>query len=217
MLPDSVLDESQAVYGVKKVTAIPLLKDGASRILANIKDYNAVHKMSFLDNYGFGEGTGERDLASEQPPNLGPCNEVDEEQFMIPVSDIQQANPPSLAASSGVTTPTSSEATQGVPISAALSNRLSSPWVRLSRRSPAKLGHELSTTSTSVVEHTQGVPEVVVPVPTRAATESSVPTEEQYAELEDRVVRGCVREYTKGCMFFAYRFGTSASFKSICL
>ena len=211
MLPDSVLDESQAIYGVKKVTAIPLLKDGASRILANIKDCNAVHKMSFLeDNYRSGEG----DLAPEQPPK-GPYNEVDEEHFQkIHVSDIEQAHPPSLAASSEATTPTSSEATLGVPISIALSNRLSAPWVRLSGRSPTKLGHELSPTAPSVVEHAQGEPEVVVP--SRAATTPSVPTEEHYAELEDRVVRGCIREYTKGCMFFAYGFGTFASLRDIC-
>ncbi|KIM65349.1 hypothetical protein SCLCIDRAFT_112940 [Scleroderma citrinum Foug A] len=201
-----LLDESQAIYGVKKVTAIPLLKDGASRILANIKDCNAVHKMSFLeDNYRSGEG----DLAPEQPPK-GPYNEVDEEHFQkIHVSDIEQAHPPSPAASSEATTPTSSEATLGVPISIALSNRLSAPWVRLSGRSPTKLGHELSPTAPSVVEHAQWEPEVVVP--SRAATTPSVPTEEHYAELEDRVVRGCIREYTKGCMFFAYGFDITRS------
>jgi hypothetical protein len=32
--------------------------------------------------------------------------------------------------------------------------------------------------------------------------------EEQHSELEDKVIRECIREYTKGDMYFSYTFGT---------
>ncbi|KAJ6525593.1 SacI homology domain-containing protein [Mycena capillaripes] len=34
-----------------------------------------------------------------------------------------------------------------------------------------------------------------------------VSTEEQHSELEDKIVRECIREFTKGGMYFAYTFG----------
>lgn len=203
-----VLDESQVIYGVKNVTAIPLLKDGANHVLSSIRSRNALYNKPFPESYQ-SRGSGEHDFPSGPHPK-GPENEVDNEQLIIPVSDIEQAHsPPSPTTSSGATTPTSSEATSGVPISVALSNRLSS-WTRLPRRTPTKPGHESSAINTSVAESAQGSSEAVAPT-VRGARSFSVSTKEQYAELEDRVIRGCIREYTKGCMFFAYRVGTSES------
>jgi hypothetical protein len=34
-----------------------------------------------------------------------------------------------------------------------------------------------------------------------------VTSEERHSELETKVVRECIREYTKGGMYFAYNFG----------
>jgi hypothetical protein len=32
-------------------------------------------------------------------------------------------------------------------------------------------------------------------------------TEERHSELEKKVIRECIKEFTKGGMYFAYRFG----------
>ncbi|KAL4077324.1 SacI homology domain-containing protein [Scleroderma yunnanense] len=184
-----LLDESQAIYGVKNVSAIPLLKDGARRVLDSIENRNPAHKTSFLES----------GLALEQPSESTRIR-ANDKQFMIPVPKAHSPSP----TTSGVATPTSSESTSGIPISGALSNRLSS-WARLPKRNATKPGS--IPIGTSVTENMQVEPDVVVPT-SLTATSSA---EEQHAELEDRVIRGCIREYTKGCMFFAYHFDLTRS------
>ena len=41
-------------------------------------------------------------------------------------------------------------------------------------------------------------------------------TEERHVEVESKVIKECIRQFTKGGMYFAYNFGTLFSYMLIC-
>jgi hypothetical protein len=64
-------------------------------------------------------------------------------------------------------------------------------------------------------------PEKVVEAIVNATAPAPTSSEERHRELEEKVVRECVRELTKGGMYFAYTFGGCPPFLpsrfSICI
>ena len=50
-------------------------------------------------------------------------------------------------------------------------------------------------------------PEEVIESIVSSAAPAPQTTEEKHWELEDKIVRECVREYTRGGIYFAYSFG----------
>lgn len=169
----SLLEETHIIYGVKDVSAIPLVKGRAQQALTNIAARTTSLREPSRDGIylsSAGECAHERRSYSSQTDLV----EGEGTRVVVPTSDLEQAQatpfPPS-----GTLTPTSSE-------SVAVLNRMVL-WTRLAGRNSA----------TSVEGPS---------VPRAKPLESK---EEQHTELEDRVVRECIREYTKGCMFFSYR------------
>ena len=60
-------------------------------------------------------------------------------------------------------------------------------------------------------------PEKVVEAIVNATAPAPSSNEERHRELEEKVVRECVRELTKGGMYFAYTFGRCPFLLPCCL
>ncbi|KAG6335856.1 hypothetical protein ID866_3246 [Astraeus odoratus] len=187
-----VLDDSRPVYGVKAVSAIPLVRHRAERALADIAARDAPARS--------GLGSGQHSKSYAIP-------EDDNEQ---PLASSEQARP-SSPVSSEESTPISSELTLVTAQAQTTNPNRSSLWARLSRQYQLlpQLNNGLIAKGVGPLdllsENTDGEPELA------SSTIPSGSTEEQHAELENRVIRGCIREYTKGCMFFAYHFDLTRS------
>ncbi|KAI6022736.1 SacI homology domain-containing protein [Pisolithus marmoratus] len=185
----SLLEETHIIHGVKDVSAIPLVKDRAQRVLTSISA-RALRKPSL------GELNLPRavDSAHDQHSHSPQTDFAEGEgaAVVIPAPDLGRAQTTSFP-SSGTSTPASSE-------SATVLNRFPL-WTRLAgRNSGISVEGPPGEFNLAAVDAERN-DEPVGTVPPTQLLESK---EEQHAELEDRVVRECIREYTKGCMFFSY-------------
>jgi len=62
----------------------------------------------------------------------------------------------------------------------------------------------------TIIDESQAEPKEVI---TTIINETAPPpstTEEKHSELEDKVLRECVREFVRGGMYFAYTFGEAS-------
>jgi hypothetical protein len=130
--------------------------------------------------------------------------------------------------SSGASTPASVDYLSTSPIAKTVASRLSF-WTRLSKRtptmsipntpdspspsssllpstSPPKLAGRASLDAI-IHENITAPSEVLGSILTATAPQPET-AEERKSELEDKIVRECVKEFTKGGMYFAYNFGT---------
>lgn len=193
----TVLDENHSVYSVKSVCAIPLIKDRAQHVLDTIASHTS-------DDDGHDSSNSRVKFAEK--------NDV---KIMSPtvdtVGDTQAEEPPPSLTSSGTSTPTSNETLANSNVVKAIADRMSF-WVRLSRRQPTST-HDSVTESDehqsldSIIQSAQGEPTAVIDTIVASTAPPPESVEERHIELEERVVRECVREYVKGCMYFAYHFG----------
>ncbi|KAF9246453.1 SacI homology domain-containing protein [Melanogaster broomeanus] len=217
-----LFDEKHAVYSVKTVSAIPLVKDRAQHALDILATHNiALHRPSPIPSHVSVDFAPPSEELSDGPRVK--FADEDDVKVMPYVADtgseVQHRERPSSSTPSGVSTPTSNESLAGSPVAKAIADRMSF-WTRLSKReTPSTLAnHDTSAASAeerrsleSIVQSAQGEPEAVVNTILAATAPAPESTEERHSELEHRVVRECIREYTKGCMYFAYHFDLTRS------
>ena len=213
-----VLDTRNGVYCIKSVSAIPLEESKARMELSNI-----VNKVDL-----FPAPSETSDLVSpESQPNdetFGQYNphptkvkfsDTEDVKVMTPLVDSQ----PTMHSetSSGVSTPTS-EGDETSPIAKVIASRLSF-WTRLSQR-PTSQNHGKATLVNP--ENLKGEEDASLDNITEIIKLTSPPptsTEERYNEMDDKILKECIKEFTKGVMFFAYNFGRNTntpSFTVIC-
>lgn len=218
-----VLDSRNEVYGVKSVVSIPLRETRARTILNGVAvKYNQTNMFTeppFFENSDpsdLGESLENESIdpgSSVQTARVK-FSETPEVKIMTPRPDAEfrSSSPTSsiTSLSSGASTPLS-ETDEVSPVAKALASRLSF-WSRLSQRQltqssdPAneqllQTGHEvdLEISDTNPSEALQNILNKTSPTP---------PTiEERQSELDEKILKECIREYTKGGMFFAYNFG----------
>ncbi|KAF8559644.1 hypothetical protein OG21DRAFT_1594475 [Imleria badia] len=208
-----LFDENHSIYSVKSVRAIPLIKDRAQHVL------DTIAKPSHISD------DGTQDLASaEESTSNARVKFADENNVRImsptvnTIRDIQVGERLTSLPSSGTSTPTSSDSSASPDIVKAIADRMSF-WTRLSRRQPTST-HYPDTGSAehqsldSIIQSAQGEPIAVIDTIIASAAPPPDSMEEQHTELEDRVVRECVREYVKGCMYFAYHFDITRSLQN---
>lgn len=124
---------------------------------------------------------------------------------------------------SDISTPSSENSIATSPVFKTLAARLSF-WSRVNKRS-ASMDAPLSEFAmtdysvphpTSLAEERETIdmllqaeeePAKVVEAIVNSTAPPPATTEEKHTELEDKVVRECIREFTKGGMYFAYTFG----------
>lgn len=67
----------------------------------------------------------------------------------------------------------------------------------------------------TIVHEAKGDPAEVLEGILDATAPAPVTQEEKHSELEEKIVRECIREFTKGGMYFAYNFGKFGSISTI--
>lgn len=227
-----MFDESHAVYGVKGVTAIPLTEDRARIALNTLASRNDnLARPSLLQTNTMDTISHSLDAPSELNDSTNvvspPTTRVqfsDEDQIKVltprsvhefNLNDDEEDDAESVA-SSEHSTPSSSEYSIGTsPVAKTLASRLSF-WSRLSKRTsvPAiATGNE----SLTLLEEQQKLDEIihegkeepaeVLESILAATAPAPVSSEEKTSELEEKIVKECIKEFTKGGMYFAYNFG----------
>lgn len=205
----AVFDENRSVYSVKSVRAIPLIKDRAQHVLDTIAGHLSPSHIS--DNCTQNLPPAEEPISNPRVKFADDNNVKIMSPTVDTVGDIQAEEPLSSLASSGTSTPTSGESLASTKIVKTIADRMSF-WTRLSRRQPTST-HELVTgpdehqSLDSIIQSAHGEPTAVIDTIIASTAPPPDSVEERHSELEDRIVRECIREYTKGCMYFAYHSG----------
>ncbi|KAJ7271919.1 SacI homology domain-containing protein [Mycena haematopus] len=228
-----LLNATHAVYSVKGITAIPLAEHRARIAVNTLASRNAhMSRPSLLPS--------SRTLDSiPSVPNVEQAaSEPDEEvtrrvQFAstddvrvvsplatsFNVNGDEHSSPASPYASSSdlSSSPTDEQPISASPVAKTLASRLSF-WSRLSKRTstpptpltptvaeespePESLGAMIKEQEPDAV--ISQVIEMLAPAPTSP--------EEQHSELEDKIVKEVIREFSKGGMYFAYTFDITRS------
>ena len=202
----TVFDATHRVYGVKTVTAIPLVEDRAKVALAIIASRNtASTRPSPLPR----TATRSRPDSPSQRVVQFP-DDLSRPRSPSSLSDAQHTDSDDGAAlSSDTSTPTSDDATNMSAVAKALTTKLSF-WNRPSKRTgDASTEHkslEQQDALDSIFKDGKEEPEAVLFLLAETAPTPAT-SEERHMQLEEKIVKECIREYTKGDMYFAYAFG----------
>lgn len=243
----TVIDPSHAVYGVKGVTAIPLVEDRARIVLNTLASRNALlTRPSLLPSTTMDSVSSPQDpdpeteeMDSPTQPTDNPTSTSPRVQFspdeqikyMTPVSTtFEEAENVHLrshstssahSSSSDLSTPSSEYSVTTSPEARTLASRLSF-WSRLSKRTslpstnldgnqePESLSAEQESLDKIIQEGKEAPAEVLDSI-LAATAPPPASVEERHSEMEDKIIRECIKEFTKGGMYFAYTFGKCTS------
>lgn len=217
------------VHSIKSVAAIPLVEDKARVTVNTLASRNTLRRpiISTSDTIDTISSSPERSSSDqEESASSAPHVQFSEPQLVKTSAatvnpnsdDYSNQSPPDSASElsvSGPSTPSGVEPQDSsAPIAKVLASRLSF-WSRLSKRSSLfpsspELGTQvpvplsLSLDALDEEEHPDDVIESILSA-TAPAPETA---EEKHSELEVKIVKECIREFSKN-MFYAYTFGTS--------
>ena len=213
------------VYAATGVVDIPLLEDRARIALKALaaRNKSRLTRPTLIPKRKepssefvrpFVDSSNDAELSTKGPPRV---------QFSSDLSNLEAGRlipRPSSAQSSSSELSTSSDNSAATsPVFKTLAERLSF-WSRVSERPHASnKQHPLVAEPLTLTEEqeafdrlTNGGREQPAEVMESILASTAPPpatTEERHSELETKVIRECVREFTKGGMYFAYRFGIS--------
>lgn len=239
----SVLDPQNTVYGIKHVLEIPLVEERAQIALNTLSARNTtLTRPSLLPPAP--NPTTDGHNADPGPSNLlnSVRKGLPRVQFLTPPSlkglptestytqdhlghSIQR--PSSAQSTSSDGSNASDNSAVGSPVFKTLASRLSF-WSQLSKRtntstSPAE-AEFLVPHPQSLVEEQQAIdkmihdnketPGEVIDSILASTAPPPVTSEEKHSEMEIKIVRECIREFSKGGMYFAYNFGVVHLFSS---
>lgn len=216
--PSPVLDEDHPVYAIKTVHAIPLSEERATFAVNALLSRNTRNSRPSLlrptdDDVGF-EGSLTR---PETPARAVRFADGDEVKVMTPMAaresfiDAQNDTISSPSSSSGRSSP-NSEMSQTGPVERTIADRLAF-WNRSTKKVQP---HDFSD---SYPVEDPGSPHGVVTAGSQkgpaevlgdiivATAPAPITREETHSQLEDKIVRETIREFSKGGMYFAYSFG----------
>ncbi|EJD05667.1 uncharacterized protein FOMMEDRAFT_139037 [Fomitiporia mediterranea MF3/22] len=221
------LDSRNAVYGVKSVSAIPLQESRARTILNTIAvKHNQANVLvrppvRTADTSDIGEEFVEQDQGINRPEKATKVKFSDSDDVKVvsplPDQEFRPSSPTSSinsSPSSGASTP-SSDADQSTPIAKALASRLSF-WTRLSKRQSMHSADNseeqlLHGSDQDLLEDTTRDPVKILQEILDSTSSAPMTAEERQSELDEKVLKQCIREFTKGCMLFAYNFDITTS------
>ncbi|TFK92292.1 hypothetical protein K466DRAFT_659372 [Polyporus arcularius HHB13444] len=231
------LDPRHTVYSVKGVTAIPLEEDRARTVLSALASRNVVdRRVSLLPTEAAQAELQSEDVANAAAADTQEANgtrsprvtfaDEPEVKVVSPRPDqgfnISEDNEPPSPSSSTASSITSNSTDTVVK---ALTERLSF-WTRLSKRNSrqnATIDHMLVEQSDyapppidpadleSILKDTSKGPEDVIDSIVSSAAPPPQSIEEKHSELEAKIVRECIREFTRGGMYFAYSYDITRS------
>lgn len=200
-----VLDPSRPVYGVKTVTSIPLDYARANTAINALKSRNTKSAATNAEPESKESDVGKNaslhvKWAPQHPPSVSTPNGDN--------LSVQSVSP----TSSGTSTPTSA-ANPISPFAKVLAERLSF-WKtrRTSGAPPTKTADGTSEVAIDDLMESmdQGAvePSEVLDTIITAAAPTPQTVEERHSELEEKVVKETIRQFTRGGMYFSYSFGT---------
>ncbi|KAH7926636.1 hypothetical protein BV22DRAFT_1062448 [Leucogyrophana mollusca] len=221
-----LFDDIHTVYGVKSVVAIPLVKDRARAVLSSIASRNtSANRPSLIASDTVESMDASQDGHRDPGAHRVTFAAEEDVKIMTPLDDaefeaMRGGNRPSSPASSGASTPASEESINTSPVAMTIANRLSF-WSRLSKRTsniPSALAADVQQSLLeerqsldSIIQDAYGEPEKAISSIIAATAPPPASTEEKHSELEDRIVRECIKEFTKGGMYIAYNFDITRS------
>ncbi|PPQ91427.1 hypothetical protein CVT25_014315 [Psilocybe cyanescens] len=235
-----VIDPRHEVYGVKGVTDIPLVEDRAKMALNTLAARNiALTRPSLLPRRQGTDVS--IDIDDDQQPKLAPESSTRPSprvqflsnpaiKFLTPKSSLStnteagnSISRPSSAQSTGsdISTPSSDASVATSPVFKTLASRLSF-WSRLSKRTNSPIDanfppiepmslHEEQQALDNLMQDGKEEPAAVIESILSSTAPPPATTEERHTELETKVVRETIREFTKGGMYFAYTFDLTRS------
>ncbi|KAJ7097797.1 SacI homology domain-containing protein [Mycena belliarum] len=234
------LDASHAVYGVKGITPIPLVEQRAEIIVNTLAARNAhISRPSLLLSSATLDSLPSVHDAAEQTPTTAQAahtprssprvqfSETDQVKIMTPLAtsfslntDEHGSTPASpYASSSDLSSPSDEQSLATSPVAKTLAARLSF-WTRLSKRTslpvtpvaPDSLEAPVVQESLDeIINSGKHEPAAVLSNLIETLAPAPATAEEQHTELEDKIVKECIREFTKGGMYFAYTFDITRS------
>lgn len=228
-----VLDPRHTVYSVKGVTAVPLEEERARKVISSLASRNEIDRRASLlpseviqkdesiDDVAAANSTGDSATGDTKSPRVKFADENDvklvsprPDQSFDALEDERAASPTPSTAS----TPSSEQSTNGDPVIKTLANRLSF-WSRLSKRSSRQMSVDQALLEQSGTEEIEPLnismdgmkdPDAVISKILESAAPAPQTEEEKHSELEGKIIRECIREYSRGGMYFAYTFGRSS-------
>jgi hypothetical protein len=222
--PRSVLDEYHPVYAIKTIHAIPLSEERATVAVNALLSRNTRNpRPSLLPPVDNDLGPQDPRVQPEPPTRAVKFADWDEIKVITPVATREDFAGPqdnaisSPSSSSGRSSP-SSEISQTGPVERTIADRLAF-WNRPSKKSqPTHFGDSDSypvddpdPSLDTLIKEAQEPAKVLGDIIT---TTAPAPTtqEERHNQLEDKIVREIIREFSKGGMYFAYSFGQRSIF-----
>lgn len=231
------LEPTHTIYGVKGVTAIPLVEDRARTVLNVLSSKNAArHSLSAMpadaiptlsdiaSDAASESKSDERDTESNSPR----VTFATEEQIKIMSPEATRETfdlpdrPPSpssmMSGVSGASTPSSEYSlSNNAPIAKTLAERLSF-WNRLPKRmsySEAPSNEEQADLKEadileSRIDDGKEEPSEVLNDILESTAPAPATLEEKHNELEQKILRQCVKDFSKGEMYFSYNFGNTS-------
>ncbi|KAF7363564.1 hypothetical protein MSAN_01013000 [Mycena sanguinolenta] len=228
-----LLNATHAVYSVKGITAIPLAEHRARIAVNTLASRNAhVSRPSLLPTSRILDSLPSVPIVTQAAASE-PEEEVTRKVQFAPANDVRVVSPLATsfnlngdehsspaspyASSSDLSSPTDEQSISASPVAKTLASRLSF-WSRLSKRTStpptpitpivSEEAPEPESLDTMIKEQEPDavlnkVIEMLAPAPTSA--------EEQHSELEDKIVKEVIREFSKGGMYFAYTFDITRS------
>ncbi|KAA1469556.1 hypothetical protein DENSPDRAFT_918842 [Dentipellis sp. KUC8613] len=229
-----LFDQSRTIYTVKGVTGIPLVEDRARTVIRGIASKNAAQaRMSLIAPISNLESSSrEENLAGEDAKEIDDVGSLrpgvkfasqEQVKIMTPLTPDGFNVPPRpsspTSTASGASTPSSNYSVSTSPVETTVAKRLSF-WSRLSQRTSASVsdGDDISSMPVrkrqsldAIIHDGREEPsEVLQKILTNTAPTPST-IEEKHRELEDKILRECIREFAKNEMYFAYNFDITRS------
>lgn len=217
---------------IKSVVAIPLLEERALSVVKTISSRNAalsrpslLPKSSTTDSVADDTGQELNEQLAESPSSphvqFSPDPHI---KLVTPIregfkeDELRPDSPQSTASS--ISTPSSEQSIATSPIFKTVAARLSF-WNRLSKRNgdsiqdtslpttpPPQSAAQEQEVLDKIIQEAKEEPGEVIETILATTAPAPATAEEQHSELENKVIRECIREFTKGGMYFSYAFGT---------
>ncbi|TFK54747.1 hypothetical protein OE88DRAFT_1777920 [Heliocybe sulcata] len=236
--PGSLLDPDHPVYGVKGVTAIPLTEERARMAVNTLASRNAaLARPSLLPFSPSEEPTDPIQALPSENKDEGSTEprvkfaEETQTKLMTPLMKREfsledEDNTPPSPTESGSSTP-SSVISDNTSVAKTIANRLSF-WNRMSvpslKRSDTTESMDSETSRLTLGEEGEEALELSAQDPSQEPGEAlatiltetapaPATVEERHTQLEDKIVKEAIREFSMGAMYFAYNFDVTRSFQ----
>jgi hypothetical protein len=204
------------VYATTGIVDIPLVEDRARLALKALATRNRLNRPSLISKRKKSSPNPKNDaepLSRKGSPRVQYSSDLNN----LEVGRLIHRPSSAQSSSSELSTSSDNSIATASPVLTTLAERLSF-WNRQSQTPPVSdKQHPLSAEPLTLTEEHEAFdrlikggneePAEVMESILASTAPPPATTEERHSELEKKVIRECIKEFTKGGMYFAYRFG----------